>query len=304
MIDIAATRAGSSYTAADLFVAWRNSMQRVPPGKYLVGMLDTISEVEDGLTEYVRKNPTEFGYSFNQFDKSAGLFWGAVKKEWKKLLTTAARKFETLVLTVHMRQEFHGARPTGRRVPKGKETIMDITSLYMTLTRKPKVGSKTIPLVPSATYGKSRLARVNPETKKLEQLLPPSIPDASPDGIRKYLQSPPDFNNLSLKERAAPEETLSEDDKLALKSGIASDEAAKAQAELERIRLEKEIREEAKPAGNQALQNKLRDALLSATSSVDEARSILETRYKVSKIADLSREQLLDLEQHIETLKK
>jgi len=268
-------------------------------------MLDVISEIEDGLVKYVGIHPGEFGYTTNQFAKSGGLFWGAVKKEWKRLLIMASQKCETLVLTTHMRSEFHGARPTGKRIPSGKDTILDITSLYMTLVRNIKTGAKEVPLAPSGICkhpgGKSRLVRVNPITGVPEQLLPPHIPNASPAGIRFYLEHPPDFANLKPEEQAVPTQELTDDDRLGIRAGIAASENEKAQADLERAIVEAN---KVKPEGGHKMSSELLKGKLLDAVGLDDAKTILYARYKAKKVADLNFDQQLDLDKHIDALKK
>ena len=54
----------------------------------------------------------------------------------------------------------HG-KPTSTQVPKGKKTLMELSSLYLYLEREaPKDGPP--PLVPSATVLKSRLSTTVP----------------------------------------------------------------------------------------------------------------------------------------------
>lgn len=307
---LATFRKAGNYSNLDMFMIWRDEVKQLRANQYQVCMLDTISEIEDGLTTYVRLHPGEFGYTTGQFAKMESLVWTAVKAEWKRLLMSVAQKCQTLILTMHMMHEWKGRTTTNRRVPKGKETIKHVTSLYLTLFRTLKPGAKQLPAVPSGIYGKSRLVRINLKTKQPEPLLPPRIQDASPDGIRCYFKSPPDFNNLSAKERAIPKSALSDDDKLAVRAGIASDEAARAQADLTRVELEKEIKVDEVKKQPETVSfslpvpiQDLRKNILSKMRT-SEALSLLKTRYKVSKLSELSSTQVTDLEKHLATLKK
>jgi len=301
-VDITAGAANAS----EMFAAWKASFMPLSPRQYRVCMLDTVSEIESGLANYVKSHPSEFGYTANQFAKSAGLFWGAVKNEYKRLLILAASKCETLVLNMHMQQEFRGAIPTGKRIPKGKDTVIEVTSLYMTLMRDTKAKEQKVSQRPSGICkwpgGKSRLVRINPETGQPQQLLPPFIQDASPDGIREYLKAPPDFDNLKPSEQAIPDKILTEDERLAIKAGIASDESTRAQADLSRVELEKEIHSEIKPEGldNKTVED-LRQKVLTKIS-LEDAKTILSTRYAVTKLSQLTSLQAADLEKHIDSL--
>ena len=293
---------GSNYTSLNIFEIWKKEAESIKPNQYSVCMIDTISEIEDGLATYVSKHPGAFGYTSTQFAKMAGLMWGAVKSEWKRLIMILSQKCETVVLTQHMKSEFRGSTTTGRRLPRGKETVLRVATLFLTLTRKPIPGAKSQPTYPSGIYGKGRLIGVNYSTGEVQQLLPPHIPNASPAGIREYLKTPPDFSNLKPEERAVPEDVLSEDDKLAVKASIAADEAARAEADLARVELEKEIKiDEVKEKewDREALKSKLLSNV-----SLSEAKAILRTRYNVAKISELTFQQATDLVNHIATLGK
>jgi len=290
---------GPQYTNMDMFEAWEKDLVCMPKKKYRVLMLDTVSSIEDGITQYVSKNPSKFGYTHNQFAKMEGLKWGVIKSEWERLLLIAKERCETLVLTVHMRDEFAGKTRTGRRVPKGKATIMEITSLYITLYRTVVPGSKKVQTKPSGICRKSRLVHVNSETKELEQIFPPHIADATPDGIREYLKNPPNFNSLKVSERARPTRLFTDDEKLTVRAGIAADEATRAQADL--------IKEEMQVSKSTALTvpteiGEVKVALLEKFT-VPKAIQLLKTRYHVDKLAKLTSTQLSDLKEHLETLK-
>ena len=302
------SKTNGKYEPEDVFLYWRDSMMRVQPKQYRVLFIDTITAIEDGLAQYIKKHPTDYGYTAGQFTKMQGLMWGVVKNEWKRLLLIAAEKCETLVLAAHMKAEWRGKEPTNRRIPRGKETLMEISSVYMTLGRSIKPNATTTSTKPSAICtwpgGKSRLVRLNPKTGQPEQLLPPHIPDATPDGIREYLKVPPDFTKLKPAERAVPTPTLTDDDKLIIQASIAVDGAAKAQAELGKIEAEKELRMEVK-------QEKVKEGYFNADGlkklllgkvSLDEAKVILQMRYGVVKITQLTVKQAVDLESHIATL--
>ncbi len=322
---------GSKYTAQDMFTLWKKDVESIPPKKYTVAMVDTISEIEEGQAEYVKKHPAEFGYTSAQFAKAVPLMWGVVKSEYKRVLMALASKVETLVITVHMRSEFKGSRPTGKRKPKGKETLMDIASLFMVLDRKAQAGKKDPPALPSGICnppdGKSRLVGVF--DGKMKPLLPPFLKDASPDGIRAYLAIPPDFNNLKLHERARPEISMNDDDRLEMRAAIASDGAAKANAELATEELRQEVKGEVPPGVREALShspdffgeakaaapklgNRLTIALeledkvkakLLDKMSMKEAKLLLKTKFNVPTLSSLTDEQIAILDEYIDTLK-
>lgn len=286
-----ASRKGGKHSNLDMFLQWKEEIAQLESGKYQVSMLDTIGEIEDGLQTYVRMHPGEFGYTSTQFIKMDSLVWTAMKAEWKRLLMGVALKCESVILTTHMMYKWIGKRATEHRIPKGKETIKHVTSLYLILSRTLKPRARQLPTYPSASYGKSRLLRVNPVTGQLEPLLPPYIVNASPDGIREYLKTPPDFNNLKPEEQAKPKQELSDDDKLFIRAGIADDE-------LERAKLEKDFHKE--PKMNE---NHLKQELL-AVMSLAEAKVLLQHRYGQVKVAELNPAQVEDLKKHIASLGK
>lgn len=321
---------GDNYTPANLFSTWMNQIKELDKKAFDICILDTISEIEDGLTAYIQEHPGQFGYTKHQFESFEGIFWGVVKAEWRKILLGISHLCESLILTIHMKNEFKGPKPTGRRIPRGKETIMDIASLYLTLTRTVKAGKKVVQSAPSGIckwpQGKSRLLYLDRESKETRQVLPPHIPDASPDGIRKYLVHPVNLNNLKPDERAVPETELSEEDRLILQAGIASDNAAAAEAQL---KLKGEIIPGETPPENPRSENpcpvgappvnppsespssgspnprleKLRKRVLSVMTGAS-ARKLLTTRYKATKLISLTPDQVSDLEVYIGTLGK
>ena len=308
---------GADYNPEKMFLAFKSDIEALVPGKYSVAMIDTASEIEAGHADYIRTHPGECGYTSVQFAKAASLMWGAVKADYKKLMMALASKVETLVICVHMRDEFKSGRPTNKRKPKGKDTLMEIASLYMVLDRSAPAGKKDPPMVPSGITnpptGKTRIIGI--VNGKVQQLLPPYLKDASPDGIRHYLSTPPDFTSLAPSERAKPVQVMTDDDRLELRSSIAADEAARANAELATEELRREVRSEVDvPASQLSVPSKDSTRIKCNTKAenvkcglldvvpVEEAVKILHSRYGVAKIAELSDKQLDDLSEHITTV--
>ncbi len=190
------------YKPIDLFQWWLESVRAIPAGKFKVIMLDPVSEVESGLVEYVKTHPEQFGFTASQFAKSSGLMWGAVKDYWKAILADVAARCETFVFTSHLRNVWKGGAPTGKREAKGKETLMELASLYLHMDRR--ADSKgNVPDVPAANVLKNRLAQhafVDGELKWID-LLPPRLPRATPAAIREYIKTPPDYAKLKPAER-------------------------------------------------------------------------------------------------------
>ena len=202
----------------DLFTWWRDHVRSIQPGRYRVIVLDTVSEIESGLVDYVRKNPGEFGYSASQFAKADALVWGCVKDFWKAILSDLAARCETFAFTSHLRNDFSGGRPTGKKSPKGKDTLMELASLYLWMERaKDKKGN--VPDVPAAEVIKSRLATIDvvDGVVRTRPTLPPRLPIATPAAIRAYMADPPDYAKLKPGERAVEREmTVAEMEQLRL----------------------------------------------------------------------------------------
>lgn len=228
------------YTPQDRFLWFRDEALRRGreggrAGKYRVLVIDPASELEDGLADYVKQNITKFGLTANQAERSPALFWGVMKREWKALLDQLRVLYETVYITVHLRDEFRGGAPTGKREPKGKETLMELASLSLWFEReKDKAGN--VSAVPSATVLKSRLAKTlfADGEVKVVPVLPPRLPVATPKAIREYIATPPDYDHLKKNERVV-EKQLSEDEKLLIQAKMAENQAIAAQAESSRL---------------------------------------------------------------------
>jgi len=215
-------------------------MRAIQSGRYRVLGIDTVSEIEDGLVDWVNTHPEEFGHTANQYRKMEGLLWGDVKSYWKRLLSEVMARCECLVFTAHMRQVWQGSTPVpGQRRPKGKETLKELASLYLLLDRKPKPGEPKAPAKPSGiVLDKMRLVHFDRERQEMQPVLPPRLAEATPDAIRQYILQPPNYAKLRKGEQAVAEE-MSEDERLAIQASIAENQAVAAQAELSRVELMK-----------------------------------------------------------------
>jgi hypothetical protein len=299
---------GGGYKPIDTFTWWLAHVHNIAPHTYRVIMLDTVSEIESGLVEWVRANPQAFGHTSGQYAKMSGLLWGDVKDLWKRILSDIAARCETLVYTSHMTSVWSGERPTGKRKPKGKETLHELASLYLHLEREPD-RQGNVPDKPAALVLKSRLAvpRINPETGGVEivPLLPPRIPVATPAAIRKYMVTPPDYARLAEDERV-PETTITEDERAEIRLAT-----AEAERDAETLRLQRLERQQAAVGGvssadrsvveyirreipetREVSGNLIRDVAETARNSSDGA-----ARISVDKINTINdcRKQLLDV---------
>ena len=232
LVQLTVQEHGDSYTPLDLFLTFWKLLKSVG-SEYTVWMIDPVSEIESGLVMYVDAHPEEFGYTSGQFKKMSGLKWGAVKELWKRILTVAAEKCQTLVFTSHLKSEWKGDRPTRNRIPKGKETLMEVASLYLWMERPTDDKGRKRP-EPSARVLKSRLATAQRDANGkvvIVPTLPPRLALATPDAIRAYILNPPDYAKLKSGEKASPEEALTDDERLLIQAEMIADQRAIAEAE-------------------------------------------------------------------------
>lgn len=225
-------------TELDIFNWFLKDLESIQPGQYDVVMVDPVTDIEGGMVSYVRKHPTEFGYTSDQFLKGGGLIWGAVKGYWKIILSSVASRCQTFYYTAHMRSEWSGGVPTGNREPKGKDTLMELSSLYLLLDRSPaklpgtnKIDPKApVPNEPRAIVLKERLSDtfIDPESGELKiiKLLPPVLPIATVKAIRNYIANPPNYDELKPEEKFVPEERTEE--KLLILRGVVADKEKEA----------------------------------------------------------------------------
>ena len=225
------------YKPIDLFRWWYDHVRSIKPGQYSVIMVDPISEIEAGIVEYISERPQEFGLTPNQIRNSAGLMWGKMKDFWKSILQDIAARCETFVFTSHLKSVWKGNAPTGKKSAKGKETLMELASLYLWMDRKPDEKGN-VPDVPAANVLKSRIAEhrwVDGELKWTD-LLPPRLPRATYRAICDYMLSPPDYSKLKPSERFV-EEKATEEELAAMRLATAEAERDAELARVERIKL-------------------------------------------------------------------
>lgn len=230
----------NGYKPIDTFNWWLAHVKSIPAGKYRVIMLDPVSEVESGLADYVKANPSKFGRTAAQYVKMSGLMWGDCKDLWKSILADLASRCETFAFTSHMTNIWRDDKPTGKRKAKGKETLMELATLYLNMERKAN-GKGELPAKPAAVVLKSRLSTIkfDPGTgdTTIVPTLPPRLPIATPFTIRQYMAAPPDYSKLT-PEECAPEATLTDDERAELAYATAA-----ANRDAEELRLNREARE-------------------------------------------------------------
>lgn len=222
-------RAG--YKPIDLFLVWLGHLRSVPAGLFRVIMIDPVTDLERGLTDWVNANPTAFGHTAAQYSMMSGIMWGDVKDYEKMILADITARCDTFYFTAHVGAEFSGKSPIpGKKKAKGKETLYELASLYLWFERLPdKDGNR--PNVPAARVEKGRLeiAELVDGEVVSYSVLPPRLPVATPKAIREYFRNPAGKSKLSDAERLK-EEVLSADDRLKLETAKAEAEAVSAQA--------------------------------------------------------------------------
>ena len=194
---------GANYTAKQV-AEWFNALpSKLQPGQFDCIVVDPVNDIESGEVDIVRSNPAAHGYTANQFANSVGLLMAAMKAHWKKLLMSYSNICQCFFFTTHLRDEFKGGRPSGKREPRGKETLSELASLYLWLERIPD-DKGAVSDKPSAIVLKQRLAdtRMNAAGElEIVNLMPPRIPIATVQEIRRYIANPPDYQKLAAGER-------------------------------------------------------------------------------------------------------
>lgn len=230
-------RAGG-FKPIELYEACRKLIDSIPNGRFDVLMIDPVTDIDSGLSDYVRENCKNFGLTSAKIEKSSGLFWGVVKDQWNNWLLQIAQKCKTFVFTAHMRDHYIGSQPSGKREPKGKETLGKLASIYLELSRKPGK-DRTVPKSPTARIIKGRLCDMildaEGDIQNIE-LLPPIFENCTPKRIRQFIQSPPTENVV------VPEGHLDSDMKLAFQALIETQRNEANQAELQLMERQKELR--------------------------------------------------------------
>jgi hypothetical protein len=224
--------------AASMFRAWYLSLLKVPAGQYSVGVCDTFTPLQDGLIAWIKLHPEAFGKTYAQYDKASSMFlWPDVKSMLSYVLATDCRtRFDTFVMCVHLKNEWAGNAKTGRQVAEGLDVLEKLATLHLELDRSPKEKGKEAPRVPSAIVKKERLVRFGASSDEDRPILPPRMPQGTPDAIRKYIATPPDFAKLDAGERL-PDTSMGEDEKLRIQAAIAENQRATEETRLSALEM-------------------------------------------------------------------
>jgi hypothetical protein len=223
--------------SAAMFRAWYLSLLKVPAGRYAVGVCDTFTPLQDGMVDWLRRHPEAFGRTFNEYQKASSMtLWPDAKAMLSHILTVDCRlRFQTFVMNVHLKNEWNGGSKTGKQVAEGLDVLEKLATLHLEFDRSPTAKGKEAPRVPAAIVKKERLVRFAADGND-QPILPPRIPACTPDAIRKYIASPPDFAKLEAGERL-PDQSMSEDDKLRLQASIAENHRAAEESKLSALEL-------------------------------------------------------------------
>ena len=271
---------GKPYRPLDVFKWFLEMLDHVKPNQFDVIMKDPITDIESGLVEYVKQNCTQFGLTQNQIAKSGGLLWGAVKDYWKQVLLKLSAKCKCFYFTSHLRDVWSGNTPIkGQREPKGKNTLLELSSLYLWLDREPRDGKPT-PAKPAANVLKERLADTSFDDAgnvNIVQLMPPRLPIATVDAIRQHIVAPPDYAKLKKGERVI-EQGLSDDDKLRMQEHIAEADRDAQESRLALMGRQAEIAAKRKAAAEKAPQEPDQAAKLRQEKAAAKAKADAEEK--------------------------
>lgn len=263
----------NGYSSSNVYLWFLEKIKSIQLGQYDVIMVDTISDLETGMVDYLKENiQKEVGITPGQFNSSQGLFWGKVKDKWKLVLLQLSTKCQTFFFTAHLRSRYEGSAPAKSadirkaKEAKGKDTLLELASLYLWLDRRPDKETGKYPKVPRAWVQKDRLAdtSINDDGDiVITPLLPPVIEQANVKQIRDYISKGFNYDGNS-KLLKTDVETMTEEEKLCLEREIAQQKAIAAQAEL--------AREELMHANNQR-----RDGIINQFSSSPEVPAVPDT---------------------------
>lgn len=263
--------------AASMFRAAYLSMLAIEPGKYRVMAYDTFTPIQDGMVDWLRKHPAAFGRTTNQYEKASSMFlWPDVKAMLGHILAVDCRlRFETVVLTVHMKAKWEGDRKTKERIAEGLDVLDKLATLHIRLERKPD-GSGNVSKEPVGLLVKERLLRFGATPADDSPILPPRIEKCTPDTIREYIAAPANYTKLRKSQKVVIAEPT-EIEMQAMKLATAEAEAEAATAQTNLVDRQKEllaIRQAAKtPEGQAAEATKARkeDAAL-ATKMAEQQK--------------------------------
>lgn len=235
---------GKEPTPLNAWILVRDKVESADPQKIRVVVVDTWDFIQQGFVDWVRANPEKFNHTKGQYEKMSGMMWGDAKGWLHMWLGMQAKRLRgTFVLINHLGLVWRDGKPTRKDKAKGLDTIYQLASLYLRLERPVDNSGKmaTLPtgITAEVAGGKSRLVKQSFKGGKLElvPILPPQIPDCTPDKIREYIGAPAGAKkSLSAKEKYTPA-PMTEEEKLQVEAEIAENQKEAAQAKLSQMEL-------------------------------------------------------------------
>ena len=237
--------------AAAMFRAWYLCMLGVEPGRYELGICDTFTPLQDGMVDWLRRHPESFGRTINEYTRASSMFlWPDVKAMLSHILAIDCRlRFQTFVMNVHLKNEWTAGAKTGKLIAEGLDVLEKLATLHLELDRKPREKGKDAPRVPSAIVKKERLVRFSADGND-SPILPPRIPECTPDAIRKYIASPPDFAKLKVEERL-PDSSMTGEEQLRMQAMISENNRVAEESRLSVMELARAAMQRGLAAGIQ-----------------------------------------------------
>jgi hypothetical protein len=226
----------------DVFLCWKKIMDSAKDGEFQVAVTDPWDFIQAGLHDYIESKPDLYNRTSAQYKKMTPMLWGDVKT-WLHTYTAMFSKRMgdgSVVFINHEGEEFKGGTTTGKKKTKGVNTIYQIASLYLNLERKPdkkgKIPDKPAGYACESHRGKSRLVRTKMVDGEIEftPILPARIPDCTPAKIREYIGHPAGEGKPKAGE-LAPDEEMTDDDRLLIKQNIVSNELEIENSKLARL---------------------------------------------------------------------
>lgn len=294
------------YNAKQFFETWYAHTKTIKKGDYRVIFVDPIDKIEAGLAEVVKSRYNEFGFSgASEFVSMGGVFWEKVDTEYERILLELRDKCECLVYSNHLRQVWKRGKATDAVEPKGKKALQRLSVLRLLVERNPLRKGEDPPLIPSATVLKNRVSIVEEidgefgvPTTRMIPFVPPRIPECTADAIRRYIVTPPNFEELKEEEKEQ-EKVLSSDERLELEARIAEDKRLAAQADLDKTQEVSAMEARRQEAINRLRPRKVEpkeaatepeaEAPQEAGTEAGDQQSSLLTFEEVDKLSDLAR---------------
>lgn len=223
---IAIEKFGQTYSGGQLFEIWWDQIRQIPDGKYTVLGIDPISDLYMGSHEWVRNHPEYFSKPDGAYRGKEGTVfaWGDVKILWKQILTGLASKFQTVVITSHVKDLYQDGIRTGKQDARGID-FTEVATVSLWLEKPDEKGNRW------ALVKKSRLQHAvwhdaegnrlrRPVTADVlpKRLVPKFNGQSYPELIDLYIQAPqPSYGDLDVVEYDPSVQLMTPEEKEALR---------------------------------------------------------------------------------------